>query len=235
LLGFALNLEVGVLRFFGSETVDRSVLPAAQPVGKLFTVKNDAGGNAIVLEVPFDYGRWLVAQALAAQRAELSTQSLSGDYQLYNDRIWEYAPPVADETVRRYWQPEVDTPRTDVPEETLHAQVAALFAHPVMENWNLQGEAVVQTMQPAARPQPDLPVAETVGVLLREIAKWPESAGLTEALARGLRGQAAWLHFANQPELAQSAWMLANAMPHLPLAQNPVLAYMLAASLSSQS
>ena len=82
------------------------------------------------------------------------------------------------------------------------ADVDALFAHPVMENWNLQSGAVVQTMQPAARPKPDLPVAETVGVLLREIAKWPESAGLATALACGLRGQAAWLHFADQPELA---------------------------------
>jgi hypothetical protein len=89
-------------------------------------------------------------------------------------------------------------------------------------------------MQPAARPKPDLPVAETVGVLLREIAKWPESTGLAEALAHGLRGQAAWLHFANQPELAQSAWMLANAMSHISLAQNPVLAHMLSASLRSQ-
>jgi hypothetical protein len=122
----------------------------------------------------------------------------------------------------------------DVAEDRLPAQVNALFAHPVMENWSLQSGAVLQTMQPAARPQPDLPVAEIVGVLLREIAKWPESAGLAAALARGLRGQAAWLHFAGQPELAQSAWMLANAMPHIPLLQNPVLAHMLAASLRGQ-
>lgn len=231
LLGFVLNSAVGVLRFFGSETVDRSVLPPVQPVGGIFTVMSDNGGDAIVLETPFDYGRWLLAEALAAQQANASTLPLPGEYQLYNDRIWEFAPPFVEEVVQGYWQPQADVEVTEDLLERLQVEVDTLFAHPVMEKWALQQAAVVRAMAPGARPSAKLPVAETINVLLREIAKWPESAGLVSALEQGLRGQAGWLHFAGQAALAQSAVTLANAMKQLPLAQNPVLARMLVKGL----
>ena len=42
LLGFVLHPAQGILHFFGSETMDRTVLPAPQPLGRLVSVTTDA-------------------------------------------------------------------------------------------------------------------------------------------------------------------------------------------------
>jgi hypothetical protein len=229
LFGFSLNIEIGILRFFGSETVDRTALPDAQPIGSLVTVHNDGGATMVLAETPFDVGRWLVAQAGRAHLAAEPGQPLPREYQLYNDSLWEFAPPEVDASITGIWSA---ASAPVVPEPAiLHRDTEAIFAQPVMAHWEVQSNAIVQALPPNARPASDLPIAETVAALVRAINLWPESSALPEALARGLRGQALWFQITGQPQLAQRAKTLADALPRLPLAENPVLAHMLAASL----
>jgi hypothetical protein len=230
LLGFSLNL--GALNFFGGDRLDQAVLPAPQPIGQVLTVLMDRGQRAVMLEIPLDVGRWLIQQGIAAHWQHNPTLTLPGECQLYNDLIWEWAAPTVDEAFARLWQPAESEP-AQVDEEKVQKAVDDLFAHPVMAGWALQGRAVVQAIQPASRPNPNLPLAEVIPLLLREIAQWPESASLSKTLACGLRGQATWLHFTGNPHLTQQALILAQASERLPLARNPVLAHMLAAGLNA--
>jgi hypothetical protein len=199
-------------------------------VGQALTVLLDRGQRAVMLEIPVDVGRWLIQQGLAAHWQLNPTRSLPGEYQLYNDLIWEWAAPRVDEPFVRLWQPATES---KIDEETAQTAVAELFAHPVMAGWALLGRAVLQAMQPASRPNPNLPIAEVVSLLLREIAQWPESAILSKSLAYGLRGQAAWLYYTGNPHLTQQALLLAQATEQLPLARNPVLAHMLVVGLNT--
>ncbi len=232
LLGFSLNLEVGMLRFFGSESVDRAVLPLAKPIGSLQTVADDRGGRAVLLEAPFAYGCWLVLRAVQAQRRTRPDQVLPSEFRLYNDSFTQFEPPVVDEAVQDIWQRTVEP--TDLADVDLEALAVELFAHPVMVGWTVASRAIWQATPASARPDPSLPVNEIVRMLLREVGRWPESAALTAALERSLRGQAAWLYLAGETKLAGHAQTLAMALPHLSIEQNPVLAQMLAKSLQQQ-
>jgi hypothetical protein len=233
LFGFSLNPEIGILRFFGSETGDRTALPDRQPVGNLVTVRNDGGAAMILVETPFDVGRWLVAQAGNAHLAGENQQPLPREYQLYNDLLWEFAAPVVDDAITIIWSAK---PAPVVPEPAfLQSNTQAIFAQPVMAHWQVQSNAIIQALPASARPAPELPVAETVAALMRAISQWPESAALPVALARGLRGQALWFYITGQPQLAHQAKALADALPHLSPTENPVLAQMLAASLQRKN
>lgn len=223
LLGFALNLNEGILHFFGSETMERSVLPDPQPIGQLVTVGTDDGGTAVLLEAPFEYGRWLIWTALAKPQGE-PVQALTGEYTLYNDLLWQFDAPQVEESVKLFFQ------KNPLPAEALAAPIldayaAALLAHPAMEHWQLQN----RTHFPAA--DANVPTATLVAVMLHELAQWPEHATLLNALAAGLRAQAGWFHYAGDLESAHQAHMLAEQMPQLPLAQNLLLTRMVAAGV----
>jgi hypothetical protein len=229
LLGMTVNLGAGIVRFFGSETVDGSVLPATQAVGNLLTVENDTGESSVVLEAPFDYGRWLVWQALRTHLVTEQTQPLPGELQLYSDHFTQFGSPQVDEALLAYWQTPTDGGQIEKSE--LETATAELFAHPAMAHWLLPGRAILQATPAALRPDPQLPLGEIVQALLREIERWPESAALAPSLERALRGQAVWLHVAGHPALAGHADHLARMMPVLAIPDNPVLAHMLAAGL----
>jgi hypothetical protein len=233
LLGFSLNMELGILRFFGSETVDRTALPDRQPAGSLVTVRNDGGATMVLVETPFDVGRWLVSQVGNAHLAGEPRQPLPPEYQLYNDVLWEFAPPVVDDTITSIWSAAA-APVLPEP-ASLQRDTQVIFAQPAMAHWEVQSNAILQALPVAARPAPDLPLAERVAALVRAISQWPESAALPPALARGLRGQALWFQITGQPQLAQQAKTLAGVLPRLPLTENPVLAHMLAASLQRKN
>ena len=151
----------------------------------------------VSLEVPFDYGRWLISTALTQQRNEAS-EPLRGEYTLYNDLIWQFDPPQVDESVKAFFQ-RTPTPAIDV--ATLDAYAAALLAHPALEGWHLQNRAAFQT------PQTNTVSGHWAGVrgcyLLHELDQWPEKVRLLAAVDAGLRAaQAAWLHYLGETESA---------------------------------
>ncbi|MEZ4614864.1 MAG: hypothetical protein R2867_05005 [Caldilineaceae bacterium] len=91
LLGYIHNELLGMTHFFGTETLDRTLLPQPTGIGKLVTVTTmDNGHTATMLEVPFDYGCWLLTQALAKRLTDQPKEPLSGEYKLYNDLIWQF-------------------------------------------------------------------------------------------------------------------------------------------------
>lgn len=231
LLSFVVNLGVGILQFAASEQMDRTTLPAAKPLGQLVAVLNDRGASTVLLEAPFDYGRWLMAQALQVHRAEGTTQTLPTEYMLYNDLLWQFAAPQVTDEVKGYFQPAPATTPAPVDPELLAQYTQQLFAHPALEHWAVQGRAILLAVQRNMPPPPGLPIAEVVPVLLRNMAGWPETHTLLLALQRGLRAQAGWLHFAGNTELAGYAHLLASQIEQLPIAQNPVLGHMFALGL----
>jgi len=227
LLGFAWNDLVGLTHFFGTETLDRTLVPAPQPIGELVTVTMDNGHTATTLEAPFDYGRWLLARALAHTKPQKEHADVLGEYKLYNDWIWQFAPPVVDEWVQQAWDAHPVTATEAIDANTLTAYTETLFQHPAMAGWQLRNWALL----PVAY-QKQLPTQEVVSALLSQMAKSADSQQLIMALTTGLRAQAGWFYVAQEPELAKRAIGLAQQLPHLPIADNPVLAHLFVSALN---
>ncbi|MEZ4865915.1 MAG: hypothetical protein R3C14_31665 [Caldilineaceae bacterium] len=228
LLGFARSEGVGMSQFFGTEVIDRTLLPPAQPVGEMVTVTMDNGRTATMLEAPFDYGRWLLQRAIAHMQAVSGKQPLPGEYKLYNDLIWQFAPPAVEPALLAIWHSSTTEKPSPVDAETLATYTTELFHHPVMANWQLRNWALMPNSAQLALPLPDL-----VAALLGQIAKSSEGLQLGQALAAGLRAQAAWLQIAQQPTLAAHALLLAEHLPHLSITANPVLAHMLTNAINA--
>lgn len=227
LLGFAWNELLGLTHFFGAETLDKSLLPPQQSIGELVTVTMDSGRTAMMLEAPFDYGRWLLARALTHTPSTQETAEALSEYKLYNDWLWQFAPPVVDDWLRALWRvdPTDDTQKMDA--ATLTHYTATLFQHPIMASWQLRNWALL----PVAY-QNQLPTQEVVAALLTQITQSADSGPLTTALVAGLRAQAGWLYVAKQLELANQAQELAQQLPRLPVTENPVLAHLLTSALT---
>ncbi len=226
LLGFAWNDLLGLTHFFGTETLDRTLVPAPQPIGELVTVTMDNGHTTAMLEAPFDYGRWLLARALTHTKSRKEPVDALNEYKLYNDWIWQFAPPVVDEWLQGLWDTHTVKATAEettgaVDSSTLTAYTAALFQHPAMAGWQLRNWALL----PVAY-QKQLPTQEVVAALLTQMAKSSDSQQLVTALTTGLRAQAAWFYVANEIELAKRAAWLATQLPNLPIANNPVLAHL---------
>lgn len=239
MVGYVHNELVGMTHFFGTEQLDQTLLPHTAPLGRPVTVTMDNGRTAAMLEIPFEFGRWLLIKALARRHDVYPDVALPDEYKLYNDLIWQYAPPPsdADETTGGWptWQyaevatapgtPSLDTPSLNTPSLSTSERTELterLFRHPVMEHWQLQQWSLL----PAANSD-TLPQQELVKALLRQMAQGDEGPQLARAIAAGLRAQATWLHFAGEEELAKQAVRLAAELPQLPATQNTVLARLL--------
>lgn len=225
MLGFIHSELLGLLHFFGTETLDRTLLPKRAAIGELVTVTMDSGHTAAMLEVPFDYARWLLIQVLAKQRAQYPQTPLSGEYKLYNDLIWQFAPPSAVESAWPQWlyatqQDAAQIVRSSAAERRALTEV--LFRHPVMEHWQLQQWALLPN---ATRG--NLPQQELVKALLRQMEQGAEGVQLGVALAAGLRAQASWLYLAGEQTLAEETVALAAQLPQLPATENTVLVRLL--------
>lgn len=232
LLGYAWSDLLGLTHFFGTETLDKTLLPPRQPMGELVTVTMDNGRTATMLEAPFDYGRWLLDRALARTKLSTETASALGEYKLYNDWIWQFASPSVDEWLQALWQGSAPVAsekgdKATVDRDTLTAYVATLFQHPALAGWQLRNWALL----PVAY-QNQLPAREVVVALLTQMAKSADSAQLTQALATGLCAQAGWFYIAKQLELANHARVLAQHLPILPITENPVLAHLFTSALA---
>ena len=232
LLGYAWSDLLGLTHFFGTETLDKTLLPPRQPIGELVTVTMDNGRTATMLEAPFDYGRWLLDRALARTKLSQETASALGEYKLYNDWIGQFISPTIDEWLRDLWQESAPAAsekgeKEAVDGDTLTAYAAALFQHPALAGWQLRNWALL----PVAY-QNQLPAREVVIALLTQMAKSTDSTQLTRALATGLRAQAGWFYIAKQLDLANQARLLAQCLPTLPITENPVLAHLFTSALT---
>lgn len=229
LLGFAHNELLGMTHFFGTETLDKTLLPQPAPLGTLVTVTMDSGHTAAMLEAPFDYGRWLLQQALARRQTLHPEEERDDEYKLYNDLVWQFAPPSFESSAWPRWQYTSPTNALSEPRLTAVERTAIterLFQHPVMEHWQLHNGALLSTGERSTLPQQEL-----VTALLKQMERGSDGQQLGLALQAGLRVQASWLYLAGEMALAEQCAALAESLTSLPVTQNPVLAHMLGGAL----
>jgi hypothetical protein len=228
LLGMVVNHRMGVLQCFGSENLPADQLPTAHPVGQLVTVRSDGGQAAVLLEIPFDVARWLMAQVHTAHWAAVPLRPLPGEYRLYGDRLWQFAMPEVDPALARYFE---DDESTLPPIDELDKAAEELLAHPALDGWSFNNRQLLQSLGAAGSSLAQLPMHEVAAVMLRELAQRTEYMQLLAALSAALRAQAVWLHIAGNVESAQRAHLLARTMAQLPPTQNPLLLRLLEAGL----
>ena len=228
ILGMVLNQRMGIRQVFGTENLPLEQIPQPQSVGELVTVRTDAGVNAVLLEAPFDFGRHRSAAAHTAHWAQESP-SLPGDYRLYGDRLWGFAPPVVEADLARYVDEREPPSPLPSPEELDHAATEVL-AHPAMQGWTLNHRILLPrtAARDSAMTTPDdlrtqLPRHELAQMVLTELEQSRERDNLVAALTEGLLAQAAWMHIAGSRTVAQHAWLLGRCMSKFPLPANPLL------------
>jgi hypothetical protein len=228
LLGLVVNHRLGVLQSFGSEMLPNDQLPSPHAVGQLATVRTDNGQTAVLLEIPFDVGRWLLWQAHIAHWLAVPLRSLPGEYRLYGDQLWHFAAPEVDPVLAAYF---VDDETPLPPLDELEGVVTELLAHPAMEGWAFNNRLLLHSLGAVGSSLAQLPVQEVATVMLHELAQRPEYVQLLTALTAALRAQAVWLHVAGNVESAQRAHLLARTMSQLPFTHNPLLLRLLEAGL----
>ena len=237
LLGLVLNVSAGLLHAFGDETAAPEVLPLQRSIGKLVPVRTDTGDAAVLMEAPFEFGRWLILQAAAAHWRSPELRPLPGDYRLYSDLIWQFGPPQPEASLPAFFvpQPAVASADASAPDaEELAQAVARLLEHPAMAGWFLNQRAIVPGVDPALNgPEMQAP-GEVIAHTLRVLEQWPEHPHLLASLEAGLRTQAAWLYLLGSVDLAQSARQLADSAVLRPPTQNPLLAALLERGLQAK-
>lgn len=234
-LNLVVNLNTGILASYGNENLESGDLPAPHPVGELVSVDTVNNQTAVLLEAPFDYGRWLVQQALTVHWAGRAWQPLFGEYTLYNDLIWQFdEPAVADEVAALVGAPaDADGEARPAGEEVdaLVRITAELLEHPAMASWLVYTRMVVQTILDDAARDSVQDADAFAAQLLQAIAQWPDHAPLFSGYQAGLRAQAGWLQIAGSERNAQHAQRLAATFAQFPPEQNPFLVYLFGQAL----
>lgn len=228
LLGMVVNHRLGVIQAFGSEMLPSEQLPSPHPVGQLATVRTDNGQSAVLLEIPFEAARWLLAQVHTAHWASVPLRPLPGEYRLYGDRLWEFAVPEVDPALAIYFSEDESTlpPADELDNAAMH-----LLAHPALDGWSFNNRMLLQSLGAAGSSLAQLPTQEIAAMMLRELAQRAEYVQLLDALTAALRAQAVWLHIAGNVESAVRAHLLARTMAQLPPSQNPLLLRLLESGL----
>jgi len=251
ILGFVLNYRTGVRQMFGSEDLPAEHLPREVDFGETVPIDVGGGRSMTMLEVPFDYGRWLVLHASKPDGQGTELEPLPDEYKLYNDLIWRYARPQIDTVVEVFLTGiSLDAGSIELGEDKLgEAKLGEdklgkdepvalaedadhLLSQPAMSAWSRQNLMLAQAVRPLGDKLDDLPTDFIVQQIQREIAKWDEAGVLMEALETSLRAQAAWFYYANDEANAMRAVRLADSIEVIPVAQNPLLTYMIGLGLA---
>jgi hypothetical protein len=180
-------------------------------------------GSDLLLEAPFDVGRWLVRRALAAHWEGRATRPPAGEYILRNDLLWQFAAPVvAPEIAALVAEGDAaESLSADEAEEV----VESLLGEPSFRDWALPVRPFAETLVNNFGEGNAVTTETMARHILRqmdggaaEIREW-----LRDSLREGLRAQAVWLHAAGRPGLAMQTARLARKMIAWPPSQNPLL------------
>jgi hypothetical protein len=245
LMGMVLNLRMGVLQAFGAEHLPRHQMPDSQTPGHLVTVRTDSGQPAVLLEIPFDVGRRLLLQAHKPHWEALLPKPLPDEYKLFADCLWQFAPPVVEPFIAELLTPRAIASTSPGEPEELSAPASAeawravdldeaalhLLAHPAFAGWAFQPRLFAQSFNMQRAAFSLLPADELVPAMVRHLAELPEHMQLLAALAAALRAQAVWLHVAGSQTSAVRAQALAEALPVIPVRDNPLVRRLIAAGI----
>ena len=235
LVGVTLALHQGIVQCSGVESMEASQLPPHRAAGELALVNDDEGTHSLMLETPFEVGRWLLQRALDAHWRRDETPDLPGEYKLYNDLIWQFGPPTLPDAYRFVFETNATSGLEHPDMHALTEAADALVAHPVMHAW-VQWAANVWTM--LTPPQITAPIDQVRGLIdyvLREIDAMPQRGQFLESMATALSIQALWLAIRGSAGLATQAALYSRWMRSLPVRQNPLLTSLLLAGLSEQA
>ncbi len=241
LITLDINLVMGLLRVVCIESLAASDLPALVPVGELITVPMRERQAIVLLEAPFDYGRSVVQSALAAHWQAGGQPLAYGEYTLYNDLIWQFAPPQLAPSLRAVTAVAVADLRNaesgceSSAQHSLEgdtAQLAALaevlLQHPIMDRWAgyirmlLTRTPYLASICVEIAAQHTAP-AEATAALMQKVVDLPDSHLLFAGMTAGLRAQAGFLHIMGSTEDAQRAKVLADSMVVCAPVDHPLL------------
>lgn len=223
LIGLTLALQQGIIECSGVTSMEASQLPPARREGDLVMIGEGAEPRTMMLETPLAAGRWLVQQALTAHWRRTDPPDLPGEYKLYNDLIWQFAPPQLPNELSHIFT-EITHSGLEQPDLSgLYAAVDVLVQHPLMRAWVGWAANVWTMLDALPGVAPDVQIQALIAFILREFEALPQRAQLLDNMAVALRTQALWFAIHGETDNASRALLLARWMRILPLRQNPLL------------
>jgi hypothetical protein len=235
LLSLMLALHQGIVQCSGVESMVASQLPPQRSEGDLALVNDGEGGRNLMLETPFEIGRWLLLRTLDAHWRHEEARDLPEEYKLYNDLIWQFNPPALPDEHRFAFEGNATSGLEQPDMHALTDAADALVVHPVMRTW-VQWAANIWTMLAPAQLVASFEQSQgLIDYILREIDAMPQRGQFLENMATALSIQALWLAISGNGELAAQAALYARWMRSLPMRQNPLLAALLMAGLSGHA
>jgi hypothetical protein len=227
-LGFILSVQGGILQFSGSEDMPREYLPRRVAEGELVTVRGANNQGTVLLAAPFDVGRWLVRRALEVRWRLPHPDPLPPEYALYNDLLWQFAPPKLPPAVAAWWEQSDPAAANAKLDMAAVAEAAAFLADdPAMEGWGRWSKTLWNSVKYRSQQPPAVPATTLVSLLLRELVRMPDHRTLLQAMVAGLQVQTIWYAVAGSPANAARAALLAQATGTLPITENPFIARLL--------
>ena len=198
-LNLLLSEQAGVVRAAGHAHLSIQMLPPRRPCGYVHDIAwPDGSGAMLLLEAPFNRGRWIVLEALARNRA---TQiPVAGPLRLLSPWLWDSASE----------KPERALPELAEGEEKQHlvANSDRLVRHPAFADWTVQGPATWLMAEEALR-HPDWDLETLAGRLAAEILT---DQAFSQVLAQRLEAMSEWLLGSGEKVLAKMALAVSQAI-----------------------
>ena len=234
LIWVRLVLHLGVFGCSGAENLEATQLPPQRAIGELIPLEPSEEAHGFLLEAPLDVGRWLLLQTLQRHWIQKDVNELPGEYRLYNDLLWQFAPPVLPEAYRSFFHEERTAISGQPNMDELALAATQLVEHPAMQVWTKWASNVWSML-------PSLPISLLpeqargfINHILHEIEALPQRQQFLEGMTAALKTQALWLAISGDHKAAEQATILSRWMQSLPAPQNPLLIQLLWTGLIQQ-
>ncbi|MFC2015684.1 hypothetical protein ACFLUM_02000, partial [Chloroflexota bacterium] len=207
-LNVLLSDRAGAVEAAGYRQVSLQALPPRRQAGHVHDVVLPGGpGVLLMLEISFERGRYLVAEALARNR---ETQiPIAGVLRMLSTWLWDTVAAQAPEGRV--------LPELSVEDGVGIAGSDRLLSHPAFATWSLQSEGTLQAAHDALR-HPGFGVDAWVRRLTAELL---EERAVLEVLSRRLVTMSEWLLLAGEEEFSRLALVSASALLGKELHEHP--------------
>lgn len=224
LIGLRINASGGVLDTFGSEAVATQHMPQPSGVGELVSITLTDGPPTVFLEVPMDYARWRLEQAVAAHWRQSKPQPLPDEYTFYNPYLCLAERAELPDELQALLTAGAALWKTN--NRQLDEIAATLLRHPAMAGWFIQNRRMLETVRNLSANDSEA-TAQAIGTLKRALFTPQIEQSLRAEIQAGLLAQAGWLAIAGHPQHAQHAVLLAEGFNHLAAPEHPLMEMML--------